>query len=273
MIKDIALGQYFPGTSLIHRLDPRTKLILTIFFIISLFLCKGVIPYAIMALFLAVVILITKINFRLILKSLKPIFILLIFTSILNIFYSTEGRVLLSVGKVVITTGGVYTALFMTARIVLLVIGTFVMLSYTTSPIMLTDALERILSPLRKIKIPVHEFSMMMTIALRFIPTLVEETDKIMSAQKARGADFESGSLMKRAKALVPILIPLFISAFRRADDLATAMECRCYRGGDGRTRMTKLKLAFRDFGAVFVMVLFIAAIISLNFLPTAFAL
>ncbi len=265
MIKDISLGQYFPGTSLVHKLDPRTKLILTILFIVSLFMCNGVIPYAIMALFLISVIFITKISFRLILKSLKPIFILLIFTSILNIFYSTEGRVLLSLGEVVITTGGVYTALFMTVRIILLVVGTFVMLSYTTSPIMLTDGLETLLSPLKKIKFPVHELSMMMSIALRFIPTLIEETDKIMSAQKSRGAAFETGGIIKRAKALIPVLIPLFINAFRRADDLALAMECRCYRGGEGRTSLHKLSLSKADYATFFVCIIIFALSIFLS--------
>ena len=265
MIKDISLGQYFPGTSLVHKLDPRTKLILTILFIVSLFMCSGIIPYAIMTAFLISVIFITRISFRLILKSLKPIFILLLFTSLLNIFYSTDGDPLLSFGKVVITTGGIYTAVFMTIRIILLVVGTFVMLSYTTSPIMLTDGLETLLSPLKKIKFPVHELSMMMSIALRFIPTLIEETDKIMSAQKSRGAAFETGGIIKRAKALIPVLIPLFINAFRRADDLALAMECRCYRGGEGRTSLHKLTLSKADYATFFVCIIIFALSIFLS--------
>jgi len=265
MIKDIALGQYFPGTSLVHRLDPRIKLILTILFIVALFLCKGPIPYAIMTLFLFAVIIITRINIKLILKSLKPIFILLIFTAVLNVFYTTEGKVLLKLGSVVITSGGLYTALFMIVRIILLVAGTFVMLSYTTSPIMLTDGLESLLAPLKKIKFPVHELSMMMSIALRFIPTLIDETDKIMSAQKSRGASFDTGGIIKRAKALIPVLIPLFINAFRRADDLALAMECRCYHGGDGRTSLRELKLSKIDFAFLAVSLIIFALSVFLS--------
>ncbi len=259
MIKDITLGQYFPGNTLVHRLDPRTKLILSILFIVCLFSCKGTIPYLILTTFLATVICITKINFKLIFKSLKPILILILFTAILNIFYTNEGRVLLSYKFITITSGGVYTAFFMAFRIVLLVAGTFVMLSYTTSPIMLTDGLEELLKPLKKIKFPVHELSMMMSIALRFIPTLIEETDKIMSAQKSRGANFETGGLISRAKALVPILIPLFINAFRRAEDLALAMECRCYNGGEGRTTLRKLKFSSLDYAAISISVLIFA--------------
>lgn len=265
MIKDISLGQYFPGNSLVHKLDPRVKLLLTIAFIVSLFLCRGVVPYAIMAIFLISVIIITRINIKLILKSLKPIFILLLFTSLLNIFYTSEGRVLLSFGPVIITSGGVYTAIFMVVRIILLVAGTFVMLSYTTSPIMLTDGLESLLSPLKKIKFPVHELSMMMSIALRFIPTLIDETDKIMSAQRSRGAAFDTGGIIKRAKALIPVLIPLFINAFRRADDLALAMECRCYRGGEGRTSLRQLSLSKRDYLTSLVCVLVFALSIFLS--------
>lgn len=247
MIKDVALGQYFPGNSLIHKLDPRIKLILTILFIITLFMCNGIISYLVMSLFLFAVILITKINIGLIFKSLKPILLLLIFTAALNLFYTVKGTELFRFGSLAITTGGIYTALYMILRISLLVIGTFVMLTYTTSPIMLTDGLESLLSPLKLIKFPVHELSMMMSIALRFIPTLIEETDKIMSAQKSRGASFDSGSLINRAKAFIPILIPLFINAFKRAEDLALAMECRCYRGGEGRVRMKVFKISSAD--------------------------
>ncbi len=265
MLKDISLGQYFPGNSLVHRLDPRVKLLLTIAFIVSLFLISGIIPYAIMTLFLITVIIITRINIKLILKSLKPIFILLLFTAILNVFYTSEGQVLWQFKSVVITTGGIYTAIFMMVRIILLVAGTFVILSYTTSPIMLTDGLESLLSPLKKIKFPVHELSMMMSIALRFIPTLIDETDKIMSAQKSRGAGFETGGIIKRAKALIPVLIPLFVNAFRRADDLALAMECRCYRGGEGRTSLRQLKLSARDYLTTIVCVLIFALSIFLS--------
>lgn len=266
MFKDVTLGQYFPGTSLIHRLDPRVKLVLTIVFIAVLFMCRGFIPYAIMGVFLLVVILITKINIRLILKSIKPILVLLIFTALLNVFYSNKGTVLLSIGSVSITSGGVYTALFMIIRIVLLVVGTFVMLTYTTSPIMLTDGLESLLSPLKKVKFPVHELSMMMSIALRFIPTLIEETQKIMSAQKSRGADFETGSIIHRAKSLIPILVPLFINAFRRAEDLALAMECRCYKGGEGRVRLHVLRLSSLDiWSIIFSLTVFTICIILSN--------
>lgn len=265
MIKDVALGQYFPGSSLLHKLDPRVKLLLTILYIVTLFLCNGVFPYLIMAAFLFAIILITKINFKLIFKSLKPILILLAFTAILNVFYTTEGKVLIKLGSVVITTGGIYTAIFMAVRIMLLVVGTFVMLSYTTSPIMLTDGLESLMSPLKKIKFPVHELSMMMSIALRFIPTLIEETDKIMSAQKSRGASFETGGIIKRARALIPVLIPLFINAFRRAEDLALAMECRCYHGGDGRTSLHKLTLSLRDYITSVITLLIFASAIFLS--------
>ena len=265
MIKDISLGQFFPGNSVVHRLDPRIKLVLTILFVVTLFLCQGFIPYTIMTAFLFTLILLTKINIGLIFKSVKPIIILLAFTAILNVFYTTSGRELIKIGSVVITTGGIYTALFMVVRIVLLVVGTFVMLTYTTSPIMLTDALESLLSPLKKIKFPVHELSMMMSIALRFIPTLIEETDKIMSAQKSRGAAFETGGIIKRAKALIPVLIPLFINAFRRADDLALAMECRCYRGGEGRTSLHKLTLSKADYATFFVCIIIFALSIFLS--------
>ncbi len=273
MIKDITLGQFFPGNTVIHKLDPRMKILLTIAYIVAIFLAKNLwsfIAVVASALFLVIV---SKISFKTVLKSMKPLIFVLVFTTFFNLFWTTGDVLLISFWKINIYLEGVVFSLMMILRITSLLIGTTVLLTYTTSPIMLTDALERLLSPLRLIKLPVHEFSMMMTIALRFIPTLVEETDKIMSAQKARGADFESGSLMRRAKALIPILIPLFISAFRRADDLATAMECRCYRGGDGRTRMTKLKLALRDFGAIILMAAFITGIVFLNITPCPIAM
>ena len=268
MIKDVALGQYFPGNSPIHRLDPRTKLILTIAYIVVLFICDGIVPYTILTAFLLATILMTRISLRLILKSVRPILILLAFTAVLNLFYNNSGRELFSIGPISITSGGVYTAVFMVVRIILLVVGTFVMLTYTTSPIMLTDGLEALLSPLKKIKFPVHELAMMMSIALRFIPTLIEETSKIMSAQKSRGADFETGSIIRRAKALIPILIPLFINAFRRAEDLALAMECRCYHGGEGRVRMRILKCSWMDLFAYLISIgIFTTAIILTNIL------
>lgn len=273
MLKDITLGQFFPGNTIIHRLDPRTKLILTIMYIVAIFLAKD--QWSFLAVIASVIILvmISKIPVKTLLKSMKPLIFVLAFTTFFNLFW-TEGEILLvHVGPVRVYLEGVFYAILIIIRITALLIGTTILLTYTTSPIMLTDGLEQLLSPLRKIGLPVHEFSMMMTIALRFIPTLIEETDKIISAQKARGADFSSGSLAKRAKTLVPILIPLFISAFRRADELATAMECRCYRGDNGRTRMNILKFTFKDFAFLICMVLFIAAIIALNALPAAISL
>ena len=247
MLKDITLGQYFPGNSVVHRLDPRTKLIMLVVYIVALFLAKSWITYGIMFLFLALTIKISTIPVKSIVKGMKPLVLILVFTGVLNLFFTQEGPVLVDFWIITITLGGLQRAIFMMLRILMLISGTF-LLTYTTSPISLTDGLEALLNPLKKIKVPVHELSMMMCIALRFIPTLIEETDKIMCAQKARGADFETGSLMDRAKALVPILVPLFIGAFRRADELATAMECRCYQGGEGRTKMKLLRYHREDF-------------------------
>lgn len=258
MLNDITLGQYFPGNSLLHRLDPRAKLILSLVYIVALFLCNGPIPFAIMAGLLAVAVILSKIPFSLILKSLRPILILLVITTVFNLFYMQEGTVLLQVWILRITDYGLYNAFFLILRIVLLIMGTFVMLTYTTSPIMLTDAIESLLSPLKKVHVPVHELSMMMSIALRFIPTLIEETGKILSAQKSRGANFDSGSLFSRARALVPVLVPLFVSAFRRAEELAIAMESRCYRGGCGRTRLRVLKFKKADY---FVLIITLVVI------------
>lgn len=255
MLKDITLGQYFPGTSPIHRMDPRTKLLALILYIVAIFMADHVIPYAICIAALLFAIAISKITPRLIVKSLKPIVIIVIFTALLNMFY-TPGEALAQLWIFRITREGIRTAIFMALRILLLVAST-ALLTYTTSPMALTDALENLLAPLKKLHIPVHEFAMMMSIALRFIPTLIEETDKIMSAQKARGADLETGSIFARAKAMVPILVPLFVSAFRRADELATAMECRLYRGGEGRTRLHSLRYGKVDAlgGAIIVLV------------------
>ena len=261
MLKDITLGQFFPGTSLLHRLDPRTKIVAVIFFVASLFISSSFIGYGFCFAFLAWCIKISGISPKMILKSLKPIVIILAFTGLLNMFY-TPGEVLVRFWIFKITKEGIRTAAFMVLRIILLIASTS-MLTYTTSPIALTDGIERLLSPLKKIGVPVHEFAMMMTIALRFIPTLIEETDKIMSAQKARGADFESGSLFDRAKALIPILVPLFVSAFRRADELATAMECRLYHGGDGRTRLNTLKMQKLDTQALCFMAVFCLIVIN----------
>ena len=264
MLNDITLGQFFPGNSLIHRLDPRVKLSLTLLYIVALFLCSGPIPFAIMTGLLLIAIFLSKIPFKLILRSVRPILILLLITTLFNLFYMQDGTVLVKWGFLQITDFGLYHAFFLVIRIVLLITGTFVMLTYTTSPIMLTDAIESLLNPLKHLHLPIHELAMMMSIALRFIPTLIEETDKILAAQKSRGANFESGSLFARARALVPILVPWFVSAFRRADDLATAMESRCYRGGSGRTRLRVLKLNKTDYLVFVGTVLIIAlAVIS----------
>ena len=272
MLKDITLGQYFPGNSVIHRLDPRTKLIMLVVYIVALFLAVSWISYGVMLVFLLVVIKISTIPFKSIIRGLKPLMMILIFTGVLNLFF-TGGENLLpeswAISKyVVISEEGILRAIFMLARITMLVMGTF-LLTYTTSPIALTDGLESLMGPLKKIRVPVHELAMMMCIALRFIPTLIEETDKIMSAQKARGADFESGSLMERVRALVPILVPLFISAFRRADELATAMECRCYQGGTGRTKMKVLHVRAGDIVSLGIAVVCCAGVVLCNiFLP-----
>lgn len=265
MLKDITLGQYFPGNSPIHLLDPRTKLIMLVVYIVALFVAANWISYAVVFLFLVVTIAISQIPLKSIVRGMKPLVMILIFTGILNVFFTAGETVLLSFWVITITLEGVVRAVFMMSRILMLITGTF-LLTYTTSPIALTDGLESLLNPLKKLRLPVHELSMMMCIAMRFIPTLIEETDKIMSAQKARGADFESGKLMQRVKALVPILVPLFISAFRRADELATAMECRCYHGGDGRTKMKLLRYKLRDFKAFGIGVLLLAAIIVLHY-------
>ena len=249
-LKDITLGQYFPGTSPIHRLDPRTKLICVLLYIVALFLAKWFVTYTIMFLILVSAIKISKVPPKSILRGLKPIVFIVVFTALLNIFYTPGNRVLAQFWIFTITLEGIYRAFFMVIRIMMLISGTF-LLTYTTSPILLTDGLESLLNPFKKLKVPVHELAMMMSIALRFIPTLIEETDKIMSAQRARGADFESGNLIQRAKALLPLLVPLFISAFRRADELATAMECRCYHGGEGRTRLRQLKYRGQDYVAL----------------------
>ena len=240
-LKDITLGQYFPGNSVVHRLDPRTKLIAVVLYIVALFLCRFFVTYAIMFAALCLCIKLSKVPVKSIVGGLKPVLLIVIITALLNLFYTPGTHVLLKVWVLTVTLEGVFAAFFMVIRIMMLIAGTF-LLTYTTSPILLTDGLEALLNPLKKIKVPVHELAMMMSIALRFIPTLIEETDKIMCAQRARGADFETGNLIQRAKALIPLLVPLFISAFRRADELAVAMECRCYRGGEGRTRLRQLK-------------------------------
>ena len=251
MLKDITLGQYFPGNSVVHRLDPRTKLIMLVIYIVALFCAVNWVSYAIVFAFLAVTVAISKIPLKSLARGMKPLVLVLVFTGILNLFFTVgEGDPLVDFWIFTVYKEGIVRAIFMLIRILMLISGTF-LLTYTTSPISLTDGLESLLGPLKVIRLPVHELSMMMCIALRFIPTLIEETDKIMSAQKARGADFETGSLLQRVKALVPILVPLFISAFRRADELASAMECRCYQGGEGRTKMKLLRYSYFDFVAL----------------------
>lgn len=272
VLKDITLGQYFPLNSPIHRIDPRMKLISAIVYIVAVFFAKSAVAYGFILLSAILLVILSKIPIKTILKSLKPLIIIVIITGIINIFWyqPKEGaHLLISFWVINIYLEGIISAVYMLTRIACIIIGTSVILTYTTSPIALTDGLEQMLAPLGKLHIPVHEFSMMMTIAMRFIPTIIEETDKIMSAQKARGADFSSGNIIKRIKALVPILIPLFVSSFRRADELATAMECRCYRGGEGRTKMTKLRFRFTDFLWLVIVASMIAIIIVINnYLP-----
>ena len=264
MLKDITLGQFFPGNTIVHRLDPRTKLVLVIVFIAALFTAVDWFSYGLMFLVTAGCISLSKIKLRTLTKGLKPLIFIIVLTGVLNLFYTTGGRVLLDWWIFTVTTEGVKRAFLMIARIMMLIMGTF-LLTYTTSPIALTDGLEMLLGPLKKLHVPVHEMSMMMSMALRFIPTLIEETDKIMSAQKARGADFETGKLTDRAKALLPLLVPLFVSSFRRADELAVAMESRCYHGGEGRTRMKQLHMKGRDWTALALGAVVLAATIVMN--------
>ena len=271
MLSDITLGQYFPGKSLVHKLDPRVKILSVILLVVTIFLSK---TYAGFALVFAVsfgLVAVSHIRFSTVLKSLKPVLFILVFTMIANMLWTSGEHVLVNFWIIHIYTEGVVYAFLMALRIICLIVATFVLLTYTTSPVALTDALERLLHPLARLKLPVHEFSMMMSIALRFIPTLLEETDKIMAAQKSRGADMESGGLMQRVKALIPILIPLFVSAFRRAYDLAMAMECRCYHGGEGRTRMKVLKAGKSDVAVTVFSLLLCVGIVLLNiYLPGA---
>ena len=263
MLKDITLGQFFPGNSVVHKLDPRTKLVMLVVYIVALFVAVSWVSYAVMLAFLLACVAISQIPPKSIIRGMKPLVLILVFTGVLNIFFTTGEKVLVSFWGITVYQEGLVRAVFMVVRILMLISGTF-LLTYTTSPIALTDGLESLLNPLKVVKVPVHELSMMMCIALRFIPTLIEETDKIMSAQKARGADFENGKLMERVKALIPILVPLFISAFRRADELATAMECRCYQGGEGRTKMKLLRYMRRDYLCYVIGVLLLAVIIML---------
>ena len=264
MLKDITLGQYFPGDTVAHRLDPRTKILLVVLYIVALFCADSLLAYGILALVLAVCVRISRVGLKALVRGLKPVVFIIVFTGILNLFFTPGDQALVEWGFLRITTVGARNALFMVLRIMLLIMGTFLM-TYTTSPISLTDGLERLLNWMKKLHVPVHELAMIMSIALRFIPTLIEETDKIMSAQKARGADFESGSIVQKAKALIPVLVPLFVSAIRRAAELATAMECRCYHGGEGRTKLHVLRYEARDYIALALGALITAGIIVLG--------
>lgn len=262
MIRDITIGQYYPANSLIHRLDPRVKLIATFAYIISLFFFKSIFGYILVALFLGTVILLSKVPIGFIVRGLKAVVVLLLFTSIFNLFL-TPGNSIYSIGIINITDKGISTAIFFSIRLILLILGSSLM-TFTTTPNQLTDGLEKVMGPLKHIKVPVHEIAMMMSIALRFIPILLEETDKIMKAQMARGADFESGGIIKRSKSMIPLLVPLFVSAFRRANDLAMAMEARCYRGGDGRTKMKPLRYHNRDYIAYLILLGYMGTIIAI---------
>lgn len=269
MISDITLGQFFPGYSPIHKLDPRTKIILATLFIVSVFVANNTLSFALLAAFAIILIAMSRISFKVILKSIKPIVFILLFTAIINIFMTKgENDPLISIWVIEVYEEGIARAVMMALRVIILIVGTSVLLTYTTSPISLTDGLESLLSPLKKINLPVHTFAMMMSIALRFIPTLIEETEKIMNAQKSRGADFSSGSLVNRAKALIPLLVPLFVSSFKRAEELATAMECRCYRGDKNRTKLVKLEYNAKDYVFMFVFVLLLGGLICLSILP-----
>lgn len=263
MLKNITIGQHFPGNSVIHKLDPRVKIVSVFLFILSLFFVDSFYPYILVVLLIGTVIAVSKVPLSYIIKGLKPLVFLIALTFSINVFM-TKGEVLFELGPLTATKEGLIQATFMALRLIFLVIGTS-LLTLTTSPISLTDGIEKLLNPFKKIGVPAHELAMMMTIALRFIPTLLEETDKIMKAQMARGADFESGNIISRAKSLVPLLVPLFISAFRRADDLAMAMEARCYRGGENRTRMRELKLEMIDLFAGIVIVVFFLTLLIIR--------
>ncbi len=269
MISDITLGQYFPGYSTIHKLDPRTKILIAVLFIIAVFMANN--PFTLFLLLLATIsfVIVSRISMRVILRSIKPLVFILIFTALLNIFFTKgDDDLLFKFWIFEIYSRGLIRAAFMFVRVIIFVVSSTVLLTYTTSPISLTDGLESLLSPLKKIKVPVHFFAMMMAISLRFIPILVEETEKIMNAQKSRGADFNNGGLVKRAKSLIPILIPLFASAFTRSEELATAMECRCYRGDKNRTKLVKLQYRARDFMWFFIFVFILSTVIFLRIFP-----
>lgn len=273
-MKNISLGQYYPSNSLIHKLDGRTKILLATIFIISVFFCKSLLSFALLLAVTFTIVFISRIPLRIVFRSLRAIVFILIFTFIINVFLTKgDGDPLIDWWIFKIYIDGVWNALFIAVRILCLILSSSVFISFTTTPIQLTYSIESLLSPLKRIKVPVHDFAMMMSIVLRFIPALSEETEKIMTAQKSRGADFESGSLISRAKALIPILIPLFVSAFRRSDELATAMECRCYHGGEGRTRMTITRMKARDYVALFFMIIVAASLILLNLVTWGYSM
>lgn len=264
MIRDITIGQYYPAKSVMHRLDPRVKLVSTLLYLISLFLFRNISGYIVATVFLVGIIRASKVPFSYIVKGLKPIVMLLLITVIFNLFLTRDGAVLFHAWIFTVTEGGLRTAVYMAVRLIYLIIGSSLM-TFTTTPNELTDGIETLLRPLNKIHVPVHEIAMMMSIALRFIPILLEETDKIMKAQLARGADFESGNILQRAKSMIPILVPLFVSAFRRANDLAMAMEARCYRGGEGRTKMKPLRYHGRDYVAYIVVIVYVITVVAIG--------
>ena len=265
MLKDVTLGQFFPGNSFLHKADPRIKLVVLVVYMVFVLLAQNVVSLALVLGVTLALALISRIRFSVVMRSLKPVIFILMFTGLINLFFTTGESPLVEWWIIKIYPEGILTAIFMMVRLVCLVAGSSLLLSYTTSPLALTDAIESLFGPLRKVGVPVHEFAMMMTIALRFIPTLIEETDKIISAQKARGADFEDGGLLKKAKALIPVLIPLFVSAFRRADELAEAMECRCYRGGEGRTKLKVMKSRGVDYLFLLLMIALCVAVPFIN--------
>ncbi|MCF2684091.1 energy-coupling factor transporter transmembrane component T family protein [Faecalicatena contorta] len=264
MIRDITIGQYYPAKSILHRLDPRVKLTGTLLYLVSLFLFSSISGYLTTTLFLAIVIYLSKVPLSYIVKGLKPIIMLLMITVIFNLFLTRSGDVLFHAWIFTITEGGLRTAVYMAVRLIYLIIGSSLM-TFTTTPNELTDGIEALLCPLNKVHVPVHEIAMVMSIALRFIPILLEETDKIMKAQIARGADLESGNMIQKAKSMIPILVPLFVSAFRRANDLAMAMEARCYHGGEGRTKMKPLRYEKRDYAAYLIVIAYVVAVVLIG--------
>ena len=264
MIRDITIGQYYPAKSILHRLDPRVKLVCTLLYLVSLFLFRSVPGYIVATIFLAIIIKISTVPFSYIVRGLKPIVMLLMITVLFNLFLTRDGEVLFHAWIFTITEGGLITAVYMAIRLIYLIIGSSLM-TFTTTPNELTDGIEALLHPLNRIHVPVHEVAMMMSIALRFIPILLEETDKIMKAQIARGADLESGNMIQKAKSMIPILVPLFVSAFRRANDLVMAMEARCYRGGEGRTKMKPLHYQKRDYVAYIVVIVYVIAVVLIG--------